>query len=213
MSFGPWPQSSPARCRASAGSRLSCLPQPDLDACVSLPGGLTVPAEPGTSPARSHPWACARPRQGSEDLVWCTCCRQSPGPGPSSRLPSAPSRPAPPAPPFLPSSDAAPLSPAEAGGEEGACGWVRRVLTSPSAAGNHCIPGLRKLLNKVIPGLHHLLPHQPWGWAQDSGFLQVPGDLRWTPGHPELSGPSSLVLYLECGVFRLPHRDALPTKP
>nr|KAF6296047.1 hypothetical protein mMyoMyo1_009177 [Myotis myotis] len=154
---------------ASAASRALLPAQPGLDACASLPRGPAVAA--GMGPPQHGHIPGPSPGPGRAQKTWsvCTWSRQSPGPGPSSRLPSAPCRPH----RLLPSLHPWTQHHSLLHKLEGGAGLlpVRPVLISPRAAVNHGIPGLRKLLKEVIPGLHPILPSRPWGWAQDLGFL------------------------------------------
>lgn len=78
ISFVPWPQRSPVRLQGSPQHpRLSsCKPQPDLEASISLHGGLTVPVEtldlPNTLTSLGKAcsrWALPWSRQGLGDLI------------------------------------------------------------------------------------------------------------------------------------------------
>lgn len=82
-------------------------------------GGLTVPAETGTSPMCSHPWAglaAAGPRlspgPGRAQESWSGLVSAAGNPKGLGAQQHASPHSTPPSPPFLPSSASAPLSPA-----------------------------------------------------------------------------------------------------
>lgn len=153
-----FPRQAPGLCRLPGSPACPSRTWTPVPACRGAPQfqrGRDLPSTV-TSPGPS-------PGPGRAQKTWsvCTWSRQSPGPGPSIRLPSAPCRPHRLLPSLHPQTRHHLLLQKLEGG---VCLLpVRPVLISPRAAVNHGIPGLRKLLKEVIPGLHPILPSQPWG--------------------------------------------------